>query len=209
MSRLIKKLFIANRGEIALRIIRSCRQLGIETVLGVSAADQNSTPAKWADSTVLLGPAMASESYLNIERVVTAATLAGADALHPGYGFLSEKIAFAEACAANGIVFVGPTPAQLLAVGDKLRARKKAEEAGLPLVPGAAIATAAEAEELAQSIGLPVLLKAVGGGGGRGMKVVRKLDELPALFTLASAEARAAFADERLYMERYVENGRR
>jgi acetyl-CoA carboxylase biotin carboxylase subunit len=208
MSRLIKKLFIANRGEIALRIIRSCQPLGIETVLGVSAADQHATPAQWADSTVLLGPAPAAESYLDIARVVAAAHQAGADALHPGYGFLSEKIALAEACAVNGIVFVGPTPAQLLAVGDKLRARQAAEEAGLPLVPGAAIATAAEAETLARRIGLPVLLKAVGGGGGRGMKVVRDFAALAALFTLASAEARAAFADERLYMERYVENGR-
>jgi acetyl-CoA carboxylase biotin carboxylase subunit len=204
----INKLFIANRGEIALRIIRSCQQLGIETVLGVSVADQHSTPAKLADSTVLLGPAPAADSYLNIDRVIAAARQSGADALHPGYGFLSEKTGLAEACAANGIVFVGPAPAHLLAVGDKLRARHAAAEAGLPLVPGAAISTAVDAEALARSIGLPVLLKAVGGGGGRGMKVVRKLDELAALVTLAGAEAKAAFADARLYMERYVENGR-
>jgi acetyl-CoA carboxylase, biotin carboxylase subunit len=208
MPRLINKLFIANRGEIALRIIRSCKQLGIETVLGVSVADQHATPAKWADSTVLLGPAPSADSYLNIDKVIAAAKQAGADALHPGYGFLSEKITLAEACAANDIVFVGPTPAQLLAVGDKLRARQAAEDAGLPLVPGAAISTAADAEVLARRIGLPVLLKAVGGGGGRGMKVVRNFDELAALVTLAGAEAKAAFADARLYMERYVENGR-
>jgi acetyl-CoA carboxylase biotin carboxylase subunit len=204
----IERLFIANRGEIALRVIRSCKRLGIETVLGVSAADADSVPARSADHTVLLGPAPAAESYLNIARVVAAAKRAGADALHPGYGFLSENIALATACAEQGIVFVGPTPQQLLAVGDKLRARDEARKAGLPLVPGGSIATVEEATRLAVELGLPVLLKAVSGGGGRGMKVVRKPDELANQFILASAEAKAAFGDARLYMERYVERGR-
>ena len=204
----INRLFIANRGEIALRIIRSCRQLGIETVLGVSAADQDSVAARLADQTVLLGPAPASESYLNVGKVVAAARQAGVDALHPGYGFLSENAALAEACAAHGIVFVGPTPAQLGAIGDKLRARQVALEAQLPLVKGAAIASASEAEQLAAELGLPVLLKAVAGGGGKGMKVVRALGEVKAQFDLASREAKASFGNERLYMERYVEQGR-
>ncbi len=204
----INRLFIANRGEIALRIIRTCQLLGIETVLGVSAADQDSVPARMADHTVLLGPAPATESYLDVAKVVAAAKQSGADALHPGYGFLSENSLLAEACAAHGIIFVGPTPAQLLAIGDKLRARLAAQVAGLPLLTGAAVDTAAAAQKLAAQLGLPVLLKAVGGGGGRGMKVVRKLDEVPALFTLASAEAQASFGNARLYLERYVEHGR-
>ncbi|HTQ98978.1 MAG TPA: biotin carboxylase N-terminal domain-containing protein [Candidatus Acidoferrum sp.] len=204
----INRLFIANRGEIALRIIRTCRQLGIETVLGVSAADQDSMPAKLADRTVLLGPAKAADSYLNVQRVVAAAQQARADALHPGYGFLSENSALAEACAAHGIVFVGPTPAQLLAVGDKLRARQAAQQAGLPLINGAAVATAVDAQKLAAELGLLVLIKAVGGGGGRGMKVVRALAEMQTQFDLASAEAKAAFGNPHLYIERYVERGR-
>ncbi len=204
----INRLFIANRGEIALRIIRTCRQLGIETVLGVSAADQDSVPARMADHTVLLGPAPASQSYLDVERVVAAAKLSAADALHPGYGFLSENAALAEACALQGIIFVGPTPPQLMAIGDKLRAREAALAAGLPLITGAAVATAAAALALATELGLPVLLKAVAGGGGRGMKVVRTLEEVPALFELASAEAQASFGSARLYLERYVEHGR-
>jgi len=193
----INRLFIANRGEIALRILRSCRQLGIDTVLGVSEADRDSVPARLADQVVLL-----------VERVVAAAKQSGAHAIHPGYGFLSENAALAEACAAQGLVFVGPTPAQLRAVGDKLRARAVAQEAGLPLVSGATIDTAAQATEVAQRLGLPVLLKAVSGGGGKGMKVVRDLATMADQFTLASAEAKAAFGDARLYVECYVEQGR-
>ncbi len=204
----IERLFIANRGEIALRVIRTCKRLGIETVLGVSAADADSVPARAADHTVLLGPAPASASYLDVSRVIAAAKQAGADALHPGYGFLSENALLADACAENSIVFVGPTPGQLRAVGDKLRAREEARKAGLPLVPGDSVTSADAARKLAAELGLPVLLKAVSGGGGRGMKVVRKLEELAGQFVLASAEAKAAFGDPRLYMERYVERGR-
>jgi acetyl-CoA carboxylase biotin carboxylase subunit len=204
----IERLFIANRGEIALRVIRTCKRLGIETILGVSAADADSVPARAADRTVLLGPAPAAESYLDIKCVVAAAKSAGADALHPGYGFLSENVALATACAEQGIIFVGPTPQQLLAVGDKLRAREEARKAGLPLVPGGSLDTVDDANKLAAGLGFPVLLKAVSGGGGRGMKVVRKAEALPEQFILASAEAKAAFGDARLYMERYVERGR-
>ena len=204
----INRLFIANRGEIALRIIKTCRRLGIETVLGMSEADRESVPARLADQSVLLGPAPAAESYLNVGRVIEAAKLAAVDALHPGYGFLSENAALAEACAANGIVFVGPTPLQLRAVGDKLRARQVAEEAALPLVPGAAAGSPEEALQVARSLGLPVLLKAVAGGGGKGMKVVRDEAQLAEQFTLARAEAQASFGDARLYVERYVEQGR-
>jgi acetyl-CoA carboxylase biotin carboxylase subunit len=204
----IERLFIANRGEIALRVIRTCKRLGIETILGVSAADADSVPARCADRTVLLGPAPAAESYLDEARVVAAAKAAGADALHPGYGFLSENVALATACAGQGIVFVGPTPQQLLAVGDKLRAREEARKAGLPLVPGGSLESVDDASKLAAELGFPVLLKAVSGGGGRGMKVVRSADQLAGQFILASAEAKAAFGDARLYMERYVERGR-
>ncbi len=204
----IQRLFIANRGEIALRVIRTCQRLGIETVLGVSAADADSVPARAADCTVLLGPGPAAQSYLDVGRVVAAAKGAGADALHPGYGFLSENVALARACAEQGLVFVGPTPEQLLAVGDKLRAREEARKAGLPLVPGGSVSTSAEAARLAAELGFPVLLKAVSGGGGRGMKVVREPEELAGQFILASAEAKAAFGDARLYLERYVERGR-
>lgn len=204
----INRLFIANRGEIALRILRTCRQLGIDSVLGVSEADRDSVPARLADQIVVLGAAAASQSYLDVARVVAAAKQSGADAIHPGYGFLSENAALADACAAAGLVFVGPTSTQLRAVGDKLRARAVAQEAGLPLVPGATITSADDAVQVVQQLGLPVLLKAVAGGGGKGMKVVRDLAALPAQFTLASAEAKAAFGDARLYVERYVEQGR-
>ncbi|MGV3590781.1 MAG: acetyl-CoA carboxylase biotin carboxylase subunit [Gammaproteobacteria bacterium] len=207
-TRTIQRLFIANRGEIALRVIRTCQRLGIETILGVSAADADSVPARTADRTVLLGAAPAAESYLNVARVVAAAKVSGADALHPGYGFLSENVALASACEEQGIVFVGPTPRQLLAVGDKLRAREEARVAGMPLVPGGSVGTADETMNLAAELGLPVLLKAVSGGGGRGMKVVRESGELEQKFILASAEAQAAFGDPRLYLERYVERGR-
>jgi acetyl-CoA carboxylase biotin carboxylase subunit len=204
----IRRLFIANRGEIALRVNRTCKRLGIETILCVSAADADSVPARSADHTVLLGPAPAAQSYLDVGRVVAAAKGAGADALHPGYGFLSENVALANACAEQGIVFVGPTPQQLLAVGDKLRAREEARKAGLPLVPGGSLDLAHDADKFAADIGFPVLLKAVSGGGGRGMKVVRRAAELAPQFILASAEAKAAFGDGRLYLERYVERGR-
>jgi acetyl-CoA carboxylase biotin carboxylase subunit len=205
---ILRRLLIANRGEIALRVIRTCERLGIETVLAVSAADRDSVPAKRADRIVEIGPAPSHASYLNVAAVVNAARTVGAQAIHPGYGFLSENAALASACASSGIVFIGPTVAQLAAVGDKLSARRHALDAGLPLVPGGAVANLQEARTLAASIGFPVLIKAVAGGGGRGMQRVESVEQLEAAIDRSTAEARAAFGDGRVYLERYVAAGR-
>lgn len=204
----IRRIFIANRGEIAVRVIRTARALGIETVLGVSEADRASLGAELADRTVCLGPAPATESYLKIATVVQAALGTGCDAIHPGYGFLSENRALAEACAKEGLIFVGPSPDNLDAVGDKLTARGHAADAGVPLVPGGTVETTQEALTLAQTVGFPLLIKAVSGGGGRGMKRVDRIEDLPALLDLATSEAAAAFGDGRVYLERYVTVGR-
>ena len=204
----IRRILIANRGEIAARIIRTCRALGIETVLAVSAADRDSNPAGQADRVVCIGPAKSSASYLNAQAVVHAAIATGADAIHPGYGFLSERAILPQLCAESGIVFIGPTAEQILAVGDKLRARVAAEAAAVSVVPGGAVGSLLEAEQLARSIGAPLLVKAVGGGGGRGLKLVERLEDLPALLDLAAAEAGAAFGDARVYLEHYVARGR-
>jgi acetyl-CoA carboxylase biotin carboxylase subunit len=204
----IKRIFIANRGEIAVRIIRTCRELGIETILGVSEADRDSLGAKLATRAVRIGPARASESYLRVGTVIEAAKGNGCDAVHPGYGFLSENRALAEACDEYGLIFIGPDPANLAAVGDKLTARSHAEEAGVPLVPGGSVETLEEAESLAEKMGFPLLIKAVSGGGGRGMKQVRRAEELEEQFSLAVSEAAAAFGDGRVYMERFVTVGR-
>ena len=204
----IKRVFIANRGEIAVRIIRTCRELGIETVLGVSEADRDSLGAKLATRSVRIGPARATERYLKIGAVVEAAKATGCDAVHPGYGFLSENRALAEACHEYGLIFIGPDPANLAAVGDKLTARSHAEAAGVPLVPGGSVETPKEAARLAETMGFPLLIKAVSGGGGRGMKQVRRADELEEQFSLAVSEAAAAFGDGRVYMERFVTIGR-
>jgi acetyl-CoA carboxylase biotin carboxylase subunit len=204
----IRRILIANRGEIAARIIRTCRALKIETVLAVSAADRDSNPARQADRVVCIGPAKSSASYLNAQAVVHTAIATGADAIHPGYGFLSERAILPQLCAESGIVFIGPTADQILAVGDKLRARVAAEAAAVPVVPGGAVNSLIEAERLARSIGAPLLVKAVGGGGGRGLKLVERLEDLPALLDLAAAEAGAAFGDARVYLEHYVARGR-
>ncbi len=205
---ILRRVLIANRGEIALRVIRTCERLGIETVLAVSAADRDSVPARRADRVVCIGPAPSHASYLNVAAVVNAARESGVQAIHPGYGFLSENAALASACAASGIVFIGPTVAQLAAVGDKLSARRHALDAGLPLVPGGAVASLAEARTLAESIGFPVLIKAVAGGGGRGMQRVESSAELESAIDRSMAEARASFGDGRVYLERYVAAGR-
>ncbi len=204
----IQRVLIANRGEIALRIIRSCQRLGLETVLAASQADLQSRPALEADRVVLLGPPPAAASYLRVDAVIHAAQQVQADAIHPGYGFLSENAGLASACEAAGIIFIGPTPLQLRAIGDKLQARRHALDAGLPCVPGGEVSDLAAATVLAGEVGLPVLIKAVGGGGGRGMKLVRDTRELHDTLQLARAEAEAAFGDPRLYIERYVEQGR-
>jgi acetyl-CoA carboxylase, biotin carboxylase subunit len=204
----VRRVLIANRGEIAVRIIRTCRKLNIETVLSASVADLDSMPARLADRTVCIGPARPGESYLKVETVVHAALATKSDAIHPGYGFLSERAALASLCETEGVVFIGPTAAQIEAVGDKLRARTEAEAAGVPVVPGGAVASVDEAIALARAIGAPILVKAVGGGGGRGMKRVDRLEDLPATMELAAAEAGAAFGDARVYLERYVASGR-
>ncbi|HYY11423.1 MAG TPA: biotin carboxylase N-terminal domain-containing protein, partial [Kineosporiaceae bacterium] len=204
----IRRLLIANRGEIAARVIRTCARLGIESVLAASDADLDSLPARMADRVVRLGPAQASASYLDPAAVVRAAVAVGADAVHPGYGFLSENRALARACEQVGIVFVGPSIESLHAVGDKLTARSHAVAAGLPVVPGGEAADLAAAQAVAAEVGFPLLVKAVGGGGGRGMKLVRSAADLAHTLDLAISEAAAAFGDPRVYVERYVESGR-
>jgi acetyl-CoA carboxylase, biotin carboxylase subunit len=200
----IRRILIANRGEIAARIIRTCRKLGIETVLAVSEADRLSVPAALADRSICIGPSRASESYLNAAAIVQAALGTQADAVHPGYGFLSERPVLAQLCEAHGIVFIGPTAAQIEAVADKVRARGEAQRAGVPIAPGATVASVEQAMTAAREIGAPLLVKAVGGGGGRGMKRVDSLEDLPAALELAAAEAQAAFGDARVFLERFV-----
>ncbi|MER5787156.1 biotin carboxylase N-terminal domain-containing protein [Streptomyces sp. NPDC001980] len=205
---ILRRVLIANRGEIALRIVRTCRRLGIETVLAASDADLASVPARLADRVVRLGPAAPSASYLDVAAVLAAAKAADVDAVHPGYGFLSENQRLARACAEAGLVFIGPTVEQLAAVGDKLEARRHAVAAGLPVVPGGPLDDTADAARLAAEIGFPLLVKAVGGGGGRGMKQVHDPADLTASVDLAVAEAGAAFGDPRVYLERFVATGR-
>ena len=204
----LRRVLIANRGEIAARIIRTCNRLGIETTLAASEADLGSVPARLADHTVCIGPPPSAMSYLNIDAVISAALAAKADAVHPGYGFLSENRRLAAALAKAGVRFIGPGEEQLAAIGDKLMARQHAEAAGLPVVPGAAVSSVAEAVKLAGKMGYPVLIKAVGGGGGRGMKPVYDADNMKENVELAIAEAEAAFGDARIYLERYVTSGR-
>jgi acetyl-CoA carboxylase, biotin carboxylase subunit len=204
----IRRILIANRGEIAARIIRTCRALDIETVLAVSSADRDSEPARQADRVVCIGPARSADSYLNAPAIVHAAVATGADAIHPGYGFLSERAALPRLCATAGIIFIGPTADQIAAVGDKLRARSEAATANVPVVPGGAVNSAAEAKVLARKIAMPLLVKAVGGGGGRGLKRVERIEDLPELLDLAAAEAGAAFGDARIYLEHYIDRGR-
>ncbi len=205
----IRRLFIANRGEIALRVARAAQALNIETVLGVSAADTGSAAARLVDRVVVIGPGPAAKSYLDARLVVQAAKATGCDALHPGYGFLSERAMFAQLCEDHGIVFVGPQPGIIDALGDKLRAREMAAAAGVPLVPGSGeIGSAADARRIADEIGYPVLLKAAAGGGGRGMVIANNGDEVEAGYGRASAEALAAFNDGTLFMERFVPEAR-
>jgi acetyl-CoA carboxylase biotin carboxylase subunit len=204
----LRRILIANRGEIAGRIIRSCRKLGIETVLAASEADLDSVPARLADITVCIGSSRAAQSYLDVERVLAAAKATKADAIHPGYGFLSENALLARACKSAGIVFIGPEETHLANLGDKLRARQHALAAGLPVVPGAQVDNVEAALALAGDIGFPVLIKAVAGGGGRGMKRINNESEMAPAMALAMAEAEASFGDPRIYVERFVEHGR-
>jgi acetyl-CoA carboxylase biotin carboxylase subunit len=205
----VTRVLVANRGEIAVRVIRACQSLGIETVAAVSDADRESMAAKIANRAVCIGPARSTDSYLKVENIIAAAQGTGCDAIHPGYGFLSERAALAEACVDNKITFVGPSAENITMMGDKLEARKIARNAGVPLVPGSDHArNPHEAALLAKDIGFPLLLKASAGGGGRGIKLVWNAGEIEDTFRTAAAEARAAFGSDTLYMERYVGNAR-
>ncbi|OGA61721.1 MAG: acetyl-CoA carboxylase biotin carboxylase subunit [Betaproteobacteria bacterium RIFCSPLOWO2_12_FULL_65_14] len=205
----ISRVLVANRGEIAVRIIRASQALGIDTVLVVSEADRDSLPSRMAGRTVCIGPARATDSYLNIKAIIASALGTASDAIHPGYGFLAESPELAQACRSEGIVFIGPTPEQIRTMGNKLLARKLADEYGLPILPGSErIRSYKEALTVTEKIGLPVMMKAAAGGGGRGMKVVTKSGDLQGAFESAAAEARAAFGDDSLYIERFIPNAR-
>ena len=204
-----QRVFVANRGEIAVRIIRACQKLGIETVVAVSLADRESMAARIATRAVCIGPASASLSYLNASALVQAALSTGCQAVHPGYGFLSERSAFSRLCEENGLAFIGPTPEAIDSMGDKLTAIRFADEAGVARVPGSDRVTSIEqARADAARIGYPFLFKASAGGGGRGMRLVRSAAELESAMSSAAAEAQAAFGDSTLYMEKYVESAR-
>ncbi len=202
----IRRVLVANRGEIALRVIRACRELGIETVAVYTEADRDALPVRMADRRVCIGSARSTESYLNAPFIVSAALTQGADAIHPGYGFLSEHAAFAAMCGDAGLVFIGPTPGVIRQMGDKAMARRLAHEAGVPTTPGSegALKDAADARIVADRIGYPVLLKASAGGGGRGMRVVTKAAELAGAFADAAREAKSAFGDDAIYVEKYL-----
>ena len=206
---MFKKVLIANRGEIALRIICACRELGVRTVVAHSAADEHSLPVRFADEAVCIGPARSRDSYLNVPAIITAAEITGADAIHPGYGFLSESAYLAEACDVCRIVFIGPPVEVLRIFGDKSRARRAMRKAGLPVVPGTeSLEDVGTARQAARRLGYPVMIKATSGGGGRGMRVVRDADALEDAFLTARREAEAAFGDPRVYLEIYVEEPR-
>jgi len=207
---MFKKILVANRGEIALRVICACKELGIATVAVYSEADRNSLHVRFADEAVCIGPPRSSESYLNIPHVISAAEITNVDAIHPGYGFLSENANFAKVCEASEITFIGPRPEIIEMMGEKDRARREVKSAGLPTIPGSDGAIEGE-EQLAKEaakIGFPLILKAVAGGGGRGMRVVRKQEELLAAYETARSEAQQAFGTPDVYAERFIENPR-
>ena len=204
------KVLIANRGEIALRVIRACRELGIATVAVYSEADRESLHVRFADDDVCIGPASGRQSYLNIPRIIAAAEITGADAIHPGYGFLAENAEFAEICKASNITFIGPTADQIRAMGDKASARRLAKEAGVPTVPGSEgiLSDVEEAGTVADGIGFPVIIKATAGGGGKGMRIAHTPEQFAQLFSLAQNEALAAFGNGDVYVEKYLERPR-
>jgi acetyl-CoA carboxylase, biotin carboxylase subunit len=207
---MFKKILIANRGEIALRVICACKELGIKTVAIYSEADRNSLPVRFADEAICIGPPQLSLSYLNIPAVISAAEIANVDAIHPGYGLLSENANFAQVCETCNIKFIGPPPEVTRLMGEKEKARAAMKKAGVPILPGSegVLGSEGEAIEWARTIGFPVIIKASAGGGGRGMRIVRSEEELPALFHAAQSEAAAAFGNGDLYMEKYVEHPR-
>jgi acetyl-CoA carboxylase biotin carboxylase subunit len=207
---MFRKILIANRGEIALRILSACKELGIQTVAVYSEADRHSLHVRFADEAICIGPPRSSESYLNIPQVISAAEIANVDAIHPGYGFLSENANFAEVCEASHIAFIGPSPNVIRMMGEKDRARTEMAAAGLPIIPGSpgVVADEQAAKQIADEIGLPVMIKAAEGGGGRGMRLVRKKSELVAAFQTARTEAEQAFGSPNVYIEKLIENPR-
>ncbi|HTT67955.1 MAG TPA: acetyl-CoA carboxylase biotin carboxylase subunit [Gemmatimonadales bacterium] len=207
---MFKKVLIANRGEIALRIIRACRELGVATVAVYSEADRESLHVRFADDDVCIGPAPARDSYLKIPQIIAAAEITGADAIHPGYGFLAENAEFAEIVAASNITFIGPTPDQIRAMGDKAEARRLAEAAGVPIIPGTPgpVGDVEEAVAAAHQLGFPVIIKAAAGGGGKGMRVAADEEDFARHFQLARGEALAAFGNDAVYLEKYLERPR-
>lgn len=207
---MFKKILIANRGEIALRIIRACKELGIATVSVYSEADEDSLHVRFADEVVCIGPGPSNKSYLNVPSIISAAEVTNAEAIHPGYGFLAENADFAEVCESCGIKFIGPSPDMISNMGDKAFAKARMEQAGVPIIPGSKgiLRSIKDAQENTEAIGFPVILKATAGGGGRGMRIVRSRNELENAYTMARAEAEAAFNNPDLYMEKYFENPR-
>ena len=203
---MFKKVLIANRGEIALRVIRACKELGLETVAVYSEADRESLHVRFADDDVCIGRAPSRDSYLNIPRLIAAAEITGADAIHPGYGFLAENAEFAEKVGASNITFIGPSPEQIRQMGDKAAARKLAKEQGVPTVPGSPgpVESLEEGQQVAGEIGFPVIIKAAAGGGGKGMRVANDVDQFTQSFTLAKQEALAAFNSDEVYIEKYL-----
>jgi acetyl-CoA carboxylase biotin carboxylase subunit len=207
---LFNKILIANRGEIALRVIRSCKELGIKSVAVYSEADRDSLHVRFADEAVCIGPPPSRESYLNIPRIIAAAEITNADAIHPGYGFLAENAQFSEICQSSGIKFIGPTPEMITAMGDKASAKETMRKAGVPVVPGSdgTIEDVKEAKELADGVGYPVIIKATAGGGGKGMRLAWNAEEFDRQFQMAQTEAEAAFGNRNVYIEKYVEGPR-
>lgn len=205
---MIKKVLVANRGEIAVRVMRSCREMDIRSVAVFSEADRKSMHVRYADEAYCIGPPPSSESYLNIDRIMAAANRSGADAIHPGYGFLSENADFSDRCRKEGIIFIGPSPESISTMGDKLTARKTMIASGVPVVPGTSeeIRDAKDAKRIARQLGLPVMIKASAGGGGKGMRLVHYENDLIAAVRAAKSEARAAFGDDTIYLEKYINN---
>ena len=207
---MFKKILIANRGEIALRVMRACHELGIKTVAIYSTADEYSLHVKFADEAVCIGPPISSKSYLNIPRIIAAGEITNSDAIHPGYGFLSESAEFSKICSENGFTFIGPGPEMIMSMGDKATAKKTMKSAGVPVIPGGEgiLIGADEAKILAGQMGYPVMLKATAGGGGRGMRLVTKEEELSDLYQVAYQEALNGFGNGDLYIEKFIEEPR-